>query len=269
MIMWIERETTEDDVGSATASNHTTTRFSRTHTHNFIYHASYMHDDAPYTAQLQKVTNYIHWCGSYSTSQLKNMVESGCLKEFVLEWRTIIACGVVMLNPLFWNLVSRLEYRTHLVSRVAGGPRRGVGLLALGIVSFNYLRTTLFHKVVENHATCMPMQNTLFDSLGYLLIVVGAILVISSSYRLGFFCSFMGDYFGILLDEKVTNFPFNVVNDPMYVGSTLVYLGIAFHHASIVGLILTGCIALSYAIALSFEQPFTAEIYRNKLDKSS
>ncbi len=190
-----------------------------------------------------------------------------CLAEVIssmLEWRTILACGAVMLNPLFWNIISQLEYRTHLVSRVAGGPRRGVTLLALGIVSFNYLRTTLFHKVMENHATCAPMQTPLFDALGYIFIITGAVFVMSSSYRLGFFCSFMGDYFGILLEEKVTNFPFNVVDDPMYVGSTLVYLGFSFQHASVVGVILTGCIALSYVAAILFEQPFTAQIYKDK-----
>lgn len=194
-----------------------------------------------------------------------------CLAEVLpsmLEWQTLLACGVVMLNPLFWNAVSRLEYRTHLVSRVTGGPRRGVTLLAIGILSFNYLRTTLFHKVMDNHATCEPMQNVFFDALGYLFVIIGAIFVISSSYRLGFFCSFMGDYFGILLEEKVTNFPFNVVDDPMYVGSGLVYLGFAFQHASVVGMILTGCIAFSYAIALLFEQPFTAQIYANRNNKT-
>lgn len=191
----------------------------------------------------------------------------GCLADIlpaVLEWKTILACGVVMLNPLFWNIISRLEYYTHVVSRVAGGPRRGITLLAVCIISFNYLRTTLFHKVMENHATCAPMQRPFFDVLGWIFVCIGAILVISSAYRLGFFCSFMGDYFGVLLEKRVTGFPFNIVDDPMYVGSGLVYLGFSFQHASIIGLILTGCIALSYVIAVLFEQPFTARIYASK-----
>lgn len=190
-----------------------------------------------------------------------------CLAQVLpsmLEWRTILACVVVMLNPVFWNVVSRLEYRTHVLSKVAGGPRRGVTLLAMGILSFNYLRTSLFHIVMDKHATCSPMQNSLFDAVGYLLVIAGTVLVLSSGYQLGFFCSFMGDYFGILLKEKVTSFPFNVVSDPMYVGSALVYLGMSFLHASVVGIILTGCIAFSYAIALFFEQPFTSQIYADK-----
>lgn len=190
-----------------------------------------------------------------------------CLAEVLpslLEWKTILACIVVMLNPLFWNAVSRLEYYTHVVSKVAGGPRRGVTLLATGVLSFNYLRTLLFHKAMDHHAICEPMQSTFFNAVGYLLLVIGAILVISSGYQLGFSGSFMGDYFGLLLEEKVTNFPFNIVDDPMYVGSGLIYLGFSFQHASIVGMILTGFIAISYVVAILFERPFTVQIYANK-----
>jgi methylene-fatty-acyl-phospholipid synthase len=190
-----------------------------------------------------------------------------CVIEVIpsmLQWRTILACGVVMLNPLFWNVFSRLEYRTHLISKFAGGPRRGVTLLAMGILSFNFCRTTIFHNVMKGNAACLPMQNSSFDVVGYLFVIIGLVLVIASGYRLGFFCSFMGDYFGILLDEKVTGFPFNIVDDPMYVGSALFYLGLSFQHASIVGLLLTGCIALSYLLAVLFEQPFTTQIYANR-----
>lgn len=38
---------------------------------------------------------------------------------------------------------------------------------------------------------------------------------------------FLGDYFGILMDEKVTAFPFNIIENPMYWGSTANYLGLA------------------------------------------
>lgn len=182
----------------------------------------------------------------------------------MLEVKTILACGIVMLNPLFWNVLSRLEYRTQLVSKVTGGPRRGVTVLAAGILFFNYVRTSIFHKVMDYHTTCEPMQNPYFNAVGFLFVITGTILVISSSYQLGFFGSFMGDYFGLLLEEKVTNFPFSVVDDPMYVGSGLVYLGFSFQNASVVGLVLTGFIALSYVVAILIEKPFTVQIYANK-----
>lgn len=34
-----------------------------------------------------------------------------------------------------------------------------------------------------------------------------------------------GDYFGILMEARVTRFPFSVLDNPMYWGSTAVYLG--------------------------------------------
>ena len=105
------------------------------------------------------------------------------------------------------------------------------------------------------------MQNEVFIALAYLLIAIGSVFVIASGYRLGFYCSFMGDYFGILLKERVTGFPFNIVEDPMYVGSALVYLGLALMYGSLVGILLTGCIGLSYVIAVLFEEPFTTQIY--------
>lgn len=34
-----------------------------------------------------------------------------------------------------------------------------------------------------------------------------------------------GDYFGILMEARVTTFPFNILDNPMYWGSTANYLG--------------------------------------------
>ena len=36
---------------------------------------------------------------------------------------------------------------------------------------------------------------------------------------------FAGDYFGLLLKKRVTGFPFNIMNNPMYWGSTMNFLG--------------------------------------------
>lgn len=46
-------------------------------------------------------------------------------------------------------------------------------------------------------------------------------LIDSTACRL----SFPGDYFGILMEAKVTSFPFNVIDNPMYWGSTFIYFG--------------------------------------------
>eukprot|EP00064_Thunnus_orientalis_P005374 superscaffoldBa00000522_g5388 len=62
---------------------------------------------------------------------------------------------------------------------------------------------------------------------GVVLMVLGTVLVVSSFLALGFTGTFLGDYFGILMDEKVTGFPFNITENPMYWGSTANYLGLA------------------------------------------
>ena len=56
---------------------------------------------------------------------------------------------------------------------------------------------------------------------------VGGLLVLSSYYRLGIINTYLGDHFGILLKQRVTGFPFNYFNHPMYEGSTLIFLGYA------------------------------------------
>lgn len=203
-------------------------------------------------------------CLSPSSSPYRMESLTLVIQDFVHSRKALAACVIVMINPLFWNLVSRFEYKTHAVSNTLGGPKRGCTALAICILSLNYLRTSMFTKTVDEYGMWEPLNNEFVESLGYLTVVAGAVLVVSSSWRLGFFCSFMGDYFGILLTSKVTGFPFNVVGDPMYVGSALVYLGLALQHASVAGLILTACIGISYAIAVRFEGPFTTKIYQEK-----
>jgi len=186
-----------------------------------------------------------------------------CVKD-LWEWPTLSACIVVMLNPVFWNGISRLEFYTGVISKAAGGPRKAVVLIAMAIAGGTYVRTQFFNQAMENHANCSYLDGLMFDVIGYIFIIVGQTLTISSAWSLGFFATFMGDYFGILLDKRVTGFPFNILDDPMYTGSFLTYLGLAFKHGSVIGFILSGCIGLAYVISACFERPFTAKIYSNR-----
>ncbi|XP_072415582.1 phosphatidylethanolamine N-methyltransferase isoform X1 [Chiloscyllium punctatum] len=73
-----------------------------------------------------------------------------------------------------------------------------------------------------------------------------------------------GDYFGVLMEAKILSFPFNLMENPMYWGSTLVYLGWAVMNASPTGLVLTAWVAAVYKVAILVESPFTDEVYRQK-----
>lgn len=51
-------------------------------------------------------------------------------------------------------------------------------------------------------------------------------------YMLGITGTFLGDYFGILMDEMVTGFPFSVLKNPMYDGSTMNFIAVAIWYVS-------------------------------------
>jgi methylene-fatty-acyl-phospholipid synthase len=59
------------------------------------------------------------------------------------------------------------------------------------------------------------------------LFVIGQTFVVTSTWSLGITGTFLGDYFGILMDARVEGFPFNVLRDPMYVGSTMCFAATA------------------------------------------
>ncbi|GMG14015.1 unnamed protein product [[Candida] boidinii] len=81
---------------------------------------------------------------------------------------------------------------------------------------------------------------------------------------LGVTGTYLGDYFGILMDERVTGFPFNVTNNPMYNGSTLCFLGTALWFGKPAGIFVAGFVYFLYQVALIFEEPFTGMIYAKR-----
>ena len=73
-------------------------------------------------------------------------------------------------------------------------------------------------------------------------------------WALGLTGTYLGDYFGILMDAKVESFPFNVTGAPMYYGSTLSFLGTAILYGRWAGFMLTAEVLGVYWVALSFEE---------------
>ena len=98
----------------------------------------------------------------------------------------------------------------------------------------------------------MPAQLT-----AYVLIASGNVLVLSSMWALGITGTYLGDYFGILMDHRVTSFPFNVTDAPMYYGSTLSFLGTAILYGKPAGFLLTIEVLFLYLLALRFEESVT------------
>ncbi|ODQ64543.1 phospholipid methyltransferase [Nadsonia fulvescens var. elongata DSM 6958] len=174
----------------------------------------------------------------------------------------------IIFNPLFWNLVARDEYKKKSISRFLG-PKYGCYLLALVIFSLGIVRDIFYHEALAEQLAIWEVFSIdknvilLLKTIGVLLFASGNILVLSSMWALGVTGTYLGDYFGILMKERVSGFPFNICDNPMYTGSTMSFAAYAFWSGKPAGITLAYLVHSLYKIALVFEEPFTADIYKN------
>ncbi|CDO75243.1 hypothetical protein BN946_scf184633.g2 [Trametes cinnabarina] len=176
------------------------------------------------------------------------------------------ACiAAIAFNPTAWNIVARNEYRNKTVTRIFGGNARyGCYFLALCIFSAGIVRDSLYHRALLEQPKLKLLPEPLDTLLPAALFILGQTFVITSTWALGITGTFLGDYFGILMDHRVEGFPFNVLRDPMYVGSTMSFAATALWYERPAGLIITAYVYIVYLIALQFEGPFTDMIYSKR-----
>lgn len=177
------------------------------------------------------------------------------------DTKFIYAVASIIAAPLIWNILARLEFYTHILTKLAFGNKYwGCYVLAVYIFSFSLFRDHLILQAVQHQAKWIGLNDNV-ALLGYVFMGMGQLFALTSLYKLGVTGTYLGDYFGIYMNERVTSFPFNTVEHPMYYGSTLTFLGTSFVYKSPVGLVLTGVIFIMYLIAIQIEGPFTTYIY--------
>ncbi|KAI1915735.1 Phosphatidyl-N-methylethanolamine N-methyltransferase [Ophidiomyces ophidiicola] len=172
-----------------------------------------------------------------------------------------VAAAAIAFNPIFWNVVARQEYRNHFLTRIFGSPYYGCYFLGAVIFSIGIFRDHLYSQALKDQPYFAPIHQ---PYLAYGLFAMGNTLVLSSMWALGVTGTYLGDYFGILMDAPVTGFPFNVSSAPMYWGSTMSFLAVALYFGKVAGLVLTAEVFIVYWFALKWEDPFTAEIYAKR-----
>ncbi|CAN8074700.1 unnamed protein product [Agarophyton chilense] len=217
-----------------------------------IYKGLYIPD--PITSAAEYLTDF---CTSSSFPYRLRHIDIGD----VGLWQAAI---VIFLQPFIWNCIARFEYYSRILSKLFVKPVIGVYALALWIFLAGLYRDALFVAAMQTQQTVSSLGNIEYQLMGVFFLVLGSVLVFSSFYRLGVTGTYLGDYFGILLSGKVTAFPFNVFEHPMYDGSTLIFLGKAIMAQSPAGLLLTLWVYIVYRIASAFEGSFTEYIYANK-----
>ncbi|XP_032472349.1 phosphatidylethanolamine N-methyltransferase isoform X2 [Phocoena sinus] len=172
----------------------------------------------------------------------------------------VAAVLTIAFNPLFWNVVARWEHKTRKLSGAFGSPHLACCTLGGAILLLNVLRSHCFTQAMLSQPRMQSLDNPLAYRMGLALLGVGGVFVLSSFLALGFTGTFLGDYFGILKETRVTTFPFSVLDNPMYWGSTANYLGWAIMHASPAGLLLDhGSGAHLHGRHPVTRSPFTAE----------
>ncbi|KAG7097914.1 hypothetical protein E1B28_005225 [Marasmius oreades] len=170
------------------------------------------------------------------------------------------------------------EYRNKTLTSLVG-PRVGCGLLGVSIFLAGLYRDVLYdpsgfqgglslltrkrnrYKIALHDQPRYPLPYEIQTIIAWIIFGTGNFLVFTSFIALGFYGTYLGDYFGILLKKRVTQFPFNVLNDPMYVGSTMCFIGASLWYERPVGLLISVYVTLTYYIALRYEGPFTDMIY--------
>ncbi|KAG0353435.1 Phosphatidyl-N-methylethanolamine N-methyltransferase [Podila minutissima] len=178
------------------------------------------------------------------------------------DYRIIICVACIIFNPTFWNIVARKEYRSKFITRMFNGNGLyGCYALAATIFILGLVRDAVFKWAIDGQPKAQCMEEPLIQAMAYILFGVGNILVLSSMYVLGVTGTYLGDYFGILMEERVTSFPFSVNENPMYNGTVLIFLGTAMWSLSPAGIYLSLIVHFVYRIALKFEGPFTTQIY--------
>ncbi|KAJ5740953.1 Phospholipid methyltransferase [Penicillium malachiteum] len=173
----------------------------------------------------------------------------------------LVSAATIAFNPIFWNIVARAEYNNHILTRIFGGAYNGCYALAFTIFSIGILRDHVYQLALDEQPFYAPVHQPI---IGGILFAAGSVLVLSSMWALGVTGTYLGDYFGILMDAPVTGFPFNVTGSPMYWGSTMNFLGVALYKGKVAGILLTAEVFVTYWFALQWEDPFTAEIYAKR-----
>eukprot|EP01102_Stenamoeba_stenopodia_P021445 TRINITY_DN8642_c0_g1_i2.p1 TRINITY_DN8642_c0_g1~~TRINITY_DN8642_c0_g1_i2.p1 ORF type:complete len:227 (+),score=46.52 TRINITY_DN8642_c0_g1_i2:176-856(+) len=204
------------------------------------------------------------------------------------------ACFLIAFQPIWWNTVARLEYKTHFLTKIfCNNKYWGCYFLAFLIFTTSLYRDYVFDVAVGDQKTSEFLGHVVFKIVAVLLFSAGSVFVLTSMWRLGVTGTYLGtdfhqedlssrikrsapytfsptgDYFGILMKERVTGFPFNTIRDPMYTGSSMCFLAKAIWSQSPTGLVLSVVVYVVYRIALLFEGPFTDFIYSQKAKQQS
>ena len=126
-------------------------------------------------------------------------------------------------------------------------------LYSITAIRLTHIHSSRYERALKDQPTQKILPEPLDTLVPAVLFLLGQTFVVTSTWALGITGTFLGDYFGILMDHRVEGFPFNVLRDPMYVGSTMCFAAGALWYEKPAGLLVTVYVHIVYIIALKFE----------------
>ena len=107
-----------------------------------------------------------------------------------------ISIGVIIITPIIWNILARIEYYTHLLTKLACGNKYlGCYILAVYVFGFSLFRDYIFNKALETQPIFASQYATEIMYGGYALQVIGSLLVMGAYYQLGITGTYLGGMF--------------------------------------------------------------------------
>jgi len=183
-------------------------------------------------------------------------------KNLNLNWEMICAVSMIILCPITFTLVARYEFHTKRLSNFFGNNVLAADITAYMCLEMGIFRNFMFQRVIfKTQFDPFPNFSLFVEVIGYLILVTGFHLNFLAYYRLGIHGIYYGDYFGVLCKEMVTAYPYNILNNPLYVGSIMLYLGSSIIYRSPSGILLTVLAWFMYKIVGYLENPMTMQIY--------
>lgn len=210
------------------------------------------------------VPDVMHSAATTLTTILRITIPRG-LPYINLESHSLsLALIATVLPPLVWNLIGPFEYYTRGVSMIVRKPIIGVYLSGAIIATLAVLRSALFTAAMRDQPALDALDTPLINAIAGAVFVFGLVLFVGAYYRLGISGTYLGDYFGIFRDERITAFPFNVMDNPMYDGSSIFHMAEAFLNHKPAGIFLAAWLFIVYRIGCLFEEPFTVKLYAER-----
>ena len=182
----------------------------------------------------------------------------------ICNLNTIIGILMIVICPITWNLVARYEFYTKKITKICGNNNLlAADIFAHILIEMGIFRNYMFTRTMNNtpHMEFFETTEMFITIISSILIACSVFIVAGSYWQLGIHGIYYADYFGILMDEKVTEFPYNILENPLYIGSQSLFFSLALYNRSPTGIFMFVVASIMYRVASFLENPMTDLIY--------